>query len=84
MKQLISRIAIASKAILINALAAYGQDTTNRLPADETSAATWMTRPWFWIIGLLILIGIYMMYSRWAQRAKKRRAGEVTGSRVGE
>jgi hypothetical protein len=81
MKQLLNRTAIAAKAILLNGLAAYGQDTTNRLPADETSAATWMTRPWFWIIGLLILIGIYMMYSRWAQKARERRA---TGLRVGE
>lgn len=84
MKQLMNRIAIVTQAILVNGLAAYGQDTTNRLPAEETSAATWMTRPWFWIIGILLLIGIYMMYSRWAQKAKQRKAGEATGSRVGE
>lgn len=83
MKQLFKRTALATKVILINGLAAYGQDTTNRLPANETSPATWMTRPWFWMIGLLILIGIYMMYSRWAQKAKERRTG-TTGSQVGE
>jgi formate-dependent nitrite reductase membrane component NrfD len=81
MKQLLNRTAIATKAILVNALAAYGQDTTNRLPAAETSPATWMTRPWFWVAGLLILVAIYMMYARWARKRNERRS---TGSPVGE
>ena len=81
MKQLLNRAAIATKAILVNALAAYGQDTTNRLPAGETSPATWMTRPWFWVAGLMILVGIYMIYAKWARKRNERR---TTGSRAGE
>lgn len=74
MKKTIHRIAIATKALLLNSVAAYAQDTTNRLPASETSPATWVTRPWFWIGGLIILVSIYMIYARWARKRNERNA----------
>jgi hypothetical protein len=81
MKQTIQRVAVAAKALLLNSVAAYAQqDTTNRLPPAETSPATWVTRPWFWVGGLIILVCIYMIYARWARRKAER----VTGLQTGE
>lgn len=72
---------MAAKGALYS-FAVYGQDTANRIPAKDTSAATWVTRPWFWIGGLIILIAIYMIYASWAKKRVARR--NESGSRVGE